>query len=98
MLTRFKMYGTVFTRSSILNRKGGENMAYDFSKLVGKITEVFSTQAKFADAMGLSERTVSLKLNGKVEWKQSEIFKTCELLGVPLSQIPAYFFSAEVQY
>ena len=35
-------------------------MAYDYSKLSGKIREVFGTNGEFAKAMGLSERTVSL--------------------------------------
>lgn len=49
-------------------------MAYDYSKLSGKIKEVFGTNAAFAKAMGLSERSVSAKLTGKVGWKQVEMF------------------------
>ncbi|MBR2226736.1 MAG: DUF739 family protein [Bacteroidales bacterium] len=69
-------------------------MPYNYSKLVGKITEVFGTQLRFAEAMGLSERTISLKLNSKVEWKQREMSKACGLLGIPVIDIPAYFFAA----
>ena len=68
-------------------------MAHNYSKLNGKITEVFGTQFRFADAMELSERTISLKLNNKIEWKQNEIAKACELLGIPIASIPAYFFA-----
>lgn len=73
-------------------------MPYDYSKLSGRIVEKYETQAKFADAMDLSERSISLKLNGKVGWKQSEITKACKVLGLALTEIPAYFFAAKVQY
>lgn len=69
-------------------------MPYNYSKLVGKITEVFGTQLRFAEAMGLSERTISLKLNSKVEWKQREMSKACGLLDISILEIPAYFFVA----
>lgn len=72
-------------------------MPYDYSKLSGKIVEKFSTQAKFADAMGLSERSISLKLNGKVGWKQAEITRACELLSLSLTDVPSYFFDMRVQ-
>lgn len=67
-------------------------MSFNYSKLTGKIVEVFGTQLRFSEAMGLSERTISLKLNSKVEWKQGEINKACSLLGIDISDIPTYFF------
>lgn len=73
-------------------------MPYDYSKLSGRIVEKCETQAKFADAMDLSERSISLKLNGKVGWKQSEITKACKVLGLALTEIPAYLFVVKVQY
>ena len=42
-------------------------MAFDYSKLRGKIIELFGTQACFAAAMGWSERTLSLKMNGVIQ-------------------------------
>ncbi len=68
-------------------------MAYDYSKLKGKIIEVFSTQTVFAKKIGFSERTLSLKLNGKVDWKQSEIIKAINLLGINKDEIDIYFFT-----
>ena len=67
-------------------------MPYNYSRLLGRIVEKVGTQCKFAERMGLSERTVSLKLNGKVGWKQSEIAKACEVLEIKDLEIPAYFF------
>lgn len=68
-------------------------MPYDYSKLCGLIVEKYGTQAKFAEAMGLSERSVSLKLNGRVGWKQAEIAQACKLLGIRATTIAAYFFA-----
>ena len=68
-------------------------MPFNYSKLIGKIAEKYGTQSKFAEALGLSERSVSLKLNGKIAWKQPEIIKACEILSIQYSEIPAYFFT-----
>lgn len=73
-------------------------MAYNYSKLNGKIVEKFGTQARFADAMDLSEHSVSTKLNCKTGWKQDEIVKACGLLDIAQAEIPAYFFDEAVQY
>lgn len=67
-------------------------MAYDYSKLLGKITEVYSSQGAFAIDMHLSERSISLKLNNKRGWKQNEIVKACSLLNIDDKEIPDYFF------
>lgn len=72
-------------------------MPYDYSLLAGKITEVFGSQGRFGNAMGFSERTTSLKMNGKVPWKQPEISKACKLLGIPENNINLYFFAVKVQ-
>ena len=72
-------------------------MSYNYSKLRGKIVEKFETLGAFSEAMGWSERTNSLKMNGKVEWKQNEIVKATELLNIPAKEIDTYFFNVEVQ-
>lgn len=71
-------------------------MSNDYSKLLGRITEKFGTQAEFANAMGISERSISLKLNNKVSWKDNEISKAVEILEVNPKDIPAYFFKYKV--
>lgn len=68
-------------------------MPYNYAKLLGRIVEKVGTQSNFAEKIGLSERSVSLKLNGKVSWKQSEIAKACEVLDIASVDIPAYFFA-----
>ena len=72
-------------------------MAYDYCKLRGKIIEKFKTQQAFANAMGWSERTLSLKMNCKRFWKQPEIASACKLLGIPDEEMTEYFFKQNVQ-
>ena len=70
---------------------------FDYSKLKGRIREIFDTQSAFADAMGISAITLSAKLNNKVQWKSSEIDKACELLKIAKEEIPIYFFTPKVE-
>ncbi len=72
-------------------------MCFNYSALNGKIIEVYKTRANFAKALDLSERSLSLKLNNKVGWKQKEIAKAIELLKIDESEILLYFFDIEVQ-
>lgn len=71
---------------------------YDYSKLSGKITEVFGTQREYAKFMGWAERTASEKLNSHTDFKQGEIMKTVKALGLDKSEIPVYFFADKVQF
>lgn len=70
---------------------------YNYSKLSGRIIEIFETRYKFAKAMGWSERTLSLKMSGKSDWKQIDICKAIKLLHLSEDDIPEYFFKINVQ-
>ena len=72
-------------------------MAYDYSKLSGRITEKCGTQAVFAERMGLSERSISLKINNKIPWKQNEMQQAASVLDFPETDIQLYFFTLKVQ-
>ncbi|MCD8825392.1 DUF739 family protein [Staphylococcus gallinarum] len=73
-------------------------MNYDYSSLNGKIVEKYGTQYNFAIAMGLSERSLSLKLNNKVSWKDKDIEKASNLLDIPLENMHKYFFKHKVHF
>lgn len=66
-------------------------MSFKYAKLSGRIKEKFKTQERFAEAMNMSPRSISLKLNNKREWKQNEIDKACELLEIQTSEIGEFF-------
>ncbi len=63
-----------------------------YPKLSGKITEVYGTQKLFAEALGISETSLTAKLKGRSPWKQSEIASGCNLLNIPKEDVMLYFF------
>lgn len=71
-------------------------MAFDYSKLRGKIREKFKTQARFANSMGFSGGTLSTKLNNAAEFTQHEIKRACLLLSIGQAEISLYFFTRKV--
>ncbi len=97
LLTCSVRYDKLNVFKEIEQKEGGKKLSYDYRKLSGRITEKFGTQSNFANAMGLSERSISLKLNNKVGFKQPEISKACSLLEIAREQINEYFFKENVQ-
>jgi transcriptional regulator with XRE-family HTH domain len=74
-----------------------DNLVFDYSKLRGKIKEVYKTQAAFAEAMPMSSVSLSDKLNNKVQFSQKEIDRACDLLQISKEEIPIYFFTPKVK-
>lgn len=81
----------------VVEQKGGVDMAYDYSKLRGRIAEKYKTQYAFAKKLGWSERTLSLKLNGKIFLSQSDIESMAKALEIKREDIQVYFFTIDVQ-
>lgn len=73
-------------------------MIFDYNKLKGKIKEKYKSQSNFALIIGWSNRTLSLKLNGKRAWTQVDICKATKLLDLEEKDIQTYFFTPKVQY
>lgn len=67
-------------------------MKFDYSRLRGRIREYFSTQAAFAQAIEMSESSLSQKLNGWSEWDTGEMRRACEVLEIPADKLHLYFF------
>ena len=63
-----------------------------FGKLREAIKKKYKTMAAFADALGIDRSTFSLKINGKVGWKNTEIEAVCNLLEIPMASVSEYFF------
>ena len=72
-------------------------MPYDYSKLNGRVVEKCGTQAVFSKKMGISEVTISKKMNNRIPWKQPEMQKAAKILDFPENEIPAYFFVKKVK-
>lgn len=64
-----------------------------YSKLRGKIKEVYFNNKNFAAAMVMDLSTLSAKLNNNSQWKREEIVKACELLDIPIEEVHLYFFT-----
>lgn len=74
-----------------------KDIEFDFSKLRGRIKEIYGTQTAFAVAMLMNEATLSNKLNNNVEFSPKEIIRACFLLSIDLKEVNIYFFTLKVQ-
>ena len=70
---------------------------FDYRKFRGRIREKCGTQSTFAGIIGLSDVSVSNKLNNNVEWGQEEIDNAISALDIPLTEIHSYFFTRKVE-
>lgn len=68
-----------------------------FDELRGRIVSKYGNNKAFAKAIGMSESTLSLKLNNKTPWMQYEIRKAASLLDMNLKDIPSYFFNEKIE-
>lgn len=72
-------------------------MAFDYSKLRGRIVEKFGTIGSFAEAFGRSAVNISEKLNNKCDWSQADIIRAREILDIPRDEVLDYFFTEKVK-
>ena len=70
----------------------------DYSKLKGRIVEKVGSVRKLSELINLSERSLSLKLNNKLSFKQTEIVNICNVLEINSDDIGSYFFTKEVPF
>lgn len=73
--------------------KGGTNVKFNHSKLLGRMREFGFTQESLAKSIGINESTLNAKLNGKAFFSTKEIDKICELLNIPNEEIGIYFYT-----
>ena len=71
-------------------------MSANYSKLRGRIKEIYNTQNDFARALGIGKVSLSKRLNGKLDFTQSEISKSAELVKIAFESITEYFFDTKV--
>ena len=81
-------------KDNIINN---EDIVFDFSKLKGRIKEIYGTQSSFAIAMLMNEATLSNKLNNNVEFSPKEIVRALLLLSIDFNKVKDYFFTLKVQ-
>lgn len=70
-----------------------EKMAFNYSKLRGRIREYGLTQEQLATAVGISKATLSAKLNNKNSFTTTEIEAIRASLNIAEDEICKYFFA-----
>ena len=66
------------------------------NKLKGRIVEMGYTITGFSDAAKISRPCFRNKINGRSEFKASEIERICNLLEISYTEISDYFFTSSV--
>lgn len=74
-----------------------ERMVFDYSKLKGRIKEKCGSQKAFAEKLGITEATMTSKLNCDSYFSQSEILRSADILEILPDRIFTYFFTMTVQ-
>lgn len=64
-----------------------------YSALRGRIIEKYGSQREFARVIGLSEVSITKKMNNRTEFSKSDIERWAELLEIKKNDIPKYFFA-----
>ena len=70
---------------------------YDYSKLKGRVKEMLGNDFKYAELLGLSNASISAKLNSKVPFSITEMDISIEKLKIPKTEIYDYFFTKKVE-
>lgn len=71
---------------------------FDFSELLGRIIVKYGTRTAFAKAMGMKDTVLSGRLLSKTYFTPDETLKACELLGIPLNEIPRFFYTPKFHF
>lgn len=69
----------------------------DYSKLLGRIKEKGHTQKSVAKEIGISESQLCMKLGNVYPFKQRDIQKICDCLGIEPQEIGDYFFTLKLE-
>lgn len=73
-------------------------LKWDYSKLRGRMTEMYGSQRGFAEKLGISETYLSQKLVGKRGLTLDDIELWTKELDISSADIGVYFFTKNVQY
>lgn len=66
---------------------------YTYRRLIGRIIEKYGTRKAFAQALGISENSMSLKLNNKTGFSREDMIEWGRLLDIDVSEFGSYFFT-----
>lgn len=69
---------------------------FDYSKLLGLMTEKNFTQKKLCEMIGITENSFTNKIKGRSNFDSNEIAKICNVLGISNKLLGKYFFTPRV--
>ena len=64
-----------------------------FKKLRLRFVELDLTQGEVSRRAGMAESTLTARMTGRLPWHADEISRVAAVLGIPTSEIGAYFFA-----
>lgn len=67
-------------------------MSFDYSKLKGRIREIYGTYENLLPKLTMSEATLSRKLNGKSYFDNQEMLELSDALDIDKDEFEHYFF------
>lgn len=70
-----------------------ERMVFNYSKLRGRMVEVYGTIGKTAEAAEIRRDMLSQAMNGRRAFTPTEISRLARVLDIPAEEIGAYFFT-----
>lgn len=82
----------LYSVCKIQTKKGGVKMSYNHNKLRGKIKEIIGSEVEFAKLLGISQTTLSAKLNNKTDFTRTEILRITEELKLSQEEFYDVFF------
>ncbi|MDD3369233.1 MAG: DUF739 family protein [Lachnospiraceae bacterium] len=68
-------------------------MPFKYKKLRGRIVELYGTQEKFAEEIGISTTTMSKKMKCKSGFSQADMRKWADKLYIKTTEYGEYFFN-----
>lgn len=74
-----------------------KKIEFDYSKLRGRIREIYGSYSKLSDELSFTTVTLSRKLNGKGYFGGDEIIELADALNIKEEDINDYFFNLIVR-
>ena len=72
-------------------------MEFEYGMLRERIQQRFATQEDFARALGITEASLSRKLQNEGDFTRKQMIRASRLLSIDALSIPEYFFVEKVQ-
>jgi hypothetical protein len=68
----------------------------EYSKLRGRIVELYGSQGAFAKKIGKTEQSITAKLNGRSQFSQKDIVDWSNALSLGVDEVGIYFFTSKL--